>query len=214
MRRLILLVLSAFVLTQANAAPVPDFDLVDQDGKAFKLHDLKGRYVLVSFVFTRCPMPELCPLNMKLSSQLINKWNALPWSSRSRVPLTVLAVTIDPEYDTPERLRTQMEGYSLDKTRFKFATGEPQKITDFAAEFNVIAFPSGETISHSMKTILLSPQMEEIAQYKDNDWTPEKVLADMKPIGFPAYIWILVPLIGILGMLVGRASRRRRLVSK
>ncbi len=59
-------------------------------------------------------------------------------------------------------------------------TGDPKEINDFASEFNVIGIAEGGTISHNMKSILLDPNLKEVAQFKDNEWEPKQVLSHLK----------------------------------
>src|SRR5688500_17199954 len=75
MSRLVTFALAFLLFQSAFAAmPVKNFPLVDQNGKPFQLHDLKGQSVFVSFVFTRCPLPTMCPLTVTRNKELFQKW--------------------------------------------------------------------------------------------------------------------------------------------
>lgn len=88
-------------------------------------------------------------------------------------------VTLDPDFDTPAVLKSFAKQRNIDLKQTSLATGNPQALADFAAEFNVMGMPSGGTISHNMKSILLSPEFTEVKQYKDNEWTAAEVLSDL-----------------------------------
>ncbi|MEK7831368.1 MAG: SCO family protein, partial [Acidobacteriota bacterium] len=81
---------------------VPDFTLVNQDGKKIKLKKYRGRTLLLTFIYTRCPMPDQCPL-MSTNFAFINQELANNAALRDKVSL--LSVSVDPEYDKPKMLR-------------------------------------------------------------------------------------------------------------
>jgi protein SCO1/2 len=169
--------LSTWALAAPLAAPLPNSPLVNQDGKPFQLYDLKGRFVFVSFIYSRCPMPKMCPLTVQLSNQLVEAWK----KQKEKPELQVLAVTLDPAFDKPAILKKFALARGVDLQHFTFATGTLQTLSDLASQFNVIGIPSeGGLVSHNMKSILLSPSLVELKEYRDNEWNPEMVLKDMK----------------------------------
>lgn len=184
-----LLALNLWLAAVAHSAPrdLATFAFQDQNGRSFKLEEMRGRYTLVSFVFTACPMPRMCPLTLDIAQRTLTAWQALPGYTRWLKPLHYLAVSIDPERDTPAVLKTWTQRYGLSALPFTFATGRPAEITEFAARFNVVAFPSGGTITHNVRTILLDPKLEIIAEFRDNEsslgveLTPEAVFSEMGP---------------------------------
>jgi len=153
--------------------PVSDISLINQNGKNFQLADLKGHYVLISFIFTRCPMPEMCPLTMRLSQQLLREWKN---QAETLPKLKVVAITLDPDFDTPERLKKYGQLHSVDFSNFILATGDPKQLSQFSSSFNVVGIPSGVSLAHNVKSILFSPSLSEMAQFKDNSWKPEDVI--------------------------------------
>src|SRR5690606_14626450 len=58
--------------------PVPAFELVDQEGRAFTDADLAGEPTVLTFIFTRCPLPEFCPLVMTRLAQVERETAADP----------------------------------------------------------------------------------------------------------------------------------------
>lgn len=93
--------------TQLDGRPAPDFALTDQNGAAIALSDFRGKAVALSFIFTNCP--DICPL---IASQMRAAWDLLPEDRRDRVAL--LGVSVDPERDTPEALRSFSARFELD----------------------------------------------------------------------------------------------------
>lgn len=157
------------------STPIPNLEGVDQSGRPFKAHSLKGSYLLISFVFSSCPMPKMCPLTMQL-----NKKVQTLWKKEFKAPLNLLIVTLDPVGDTPEVLKKYGARFSLDEKSTFLVTGDPQKLSDFGSAFNVAGWPSGNTTVHNLKTILVGPNLEELKQYKENEWTPEQLIKDVK----------------------------------
>lgn len=166
---------SLFCVPHLFGTPIPDLKAVDQNNRAFSVHALKGSYVLVSFVFTSCPMPKMCPLTMRL-----NKKVQTLWKKEFSAPLKLLVVTLDPEGDTPEKLKTYGNKFQLDEKDTFLITGSPQALSDFGSAFNVAGWPSGNTTVHNLKTILVGPNLEELKQYKENEWTPETLIKDAR----------------------------------
>lgn len=193
----------------AESTPIPNFKLVNHLGRSLELHDLKGKYVLLSFVFTRCPISEMCPRTFSLSRDLIEKWKGLPTWRRTGFPIHVLAVTLDPNFDSPEIMKSKMEERGLDPDHFTFVTSDEKTLSELASEFNVVGIPSGGTISHNMKTILLSPLMVPIREFMDNEWTPEEVLNTIrKSIEWWRWFFFVSALLAVPGLyLVGRMRR-------
>jgi len=164
--------LCLFPLLAWAAEPVKNFPLVSQEGKPFQLHDLKGKPVLISFIFTRCPLPKMCPLTITRNKQVLQLWK----KQKGLPPLQLLLVTLDPEFDSPAVLKAFAKSRSLDSRYFTLATGNPGSLSDLAAEFNVMGFPSEGTITHNMKTVLLDANLVEVRQFKENEWTADKVI--------------------------------------
>jgi len=158
-----------------EASPIPDVHGTDQAGRPFSVHSLKGSYILISFVFSSCPMPKMCPLTMRLNQKV-----QLLWKKDIPHPLKLLIVTLDPEGDTPEVLKKYGERFQLDPKNSFLITGNAQALSDFGSAFNVAGWPSGNTTVHNLKTILVGPKLEEIKQYKENEWSPELIIKDAK----------------------------------
>lgn len=175
MRWLIALIL-IYCQPGSGGEPVKNAPLVNQEGKPFQLHDLKGGFVLVSFVFTRCPLPKMCPLAVTRNKALLSQWK----KQGGKPPLKLLLVTLDPDFDTPTVLKKFAKDRGLNLNHVVLATGNPQALSDFAAEFNVIGIPGAGQIAHNMKSILLGSNLVEIRQYHDNEWTADQVLRDLR----------------------------------
>jgi protein SCO1 len=160
----------------AAQGPLPNVSLVNQEGKPFQLYDLKGKHLIVSFIFSRCPMPKMCPLTMRLVNRSLKEWKkALPGT-----PVHALAVTLDPKNDTPKALKNYGKQHGVDFSLVTLATGNEKTLEEFASEFNVIGVPEKGSIGHNLKTVLVGPDLIPIKHFKDNEWKPEQIVETVK----------------------------------
>jgi len=80
---------------------VPDFTMTLQDGTAQKFASLQGNVVVLTFIYTRCPLPDFCPLMDKKFADLAARIGASPGHARS---VRLISLSFDPDHDTPEVL--------------------------------------------------------------------------------------------------------------
>jgi len=128
---------------------VPAFQLTDQTGKSITLEDLKGKIWAANFIFTRCKGP--CPITVLRMQDLNTKLKKV----RGNVELVTF--TVDPEYDTPEILKTFSEPLGADPASWKFLTGTPdaiQKIVVTGLLQPLAKEPDG-TPAHSSRIVLV-----------------------------------------------------------
>lgn len=162
---------------------VPDFKLRNQDGHTIHVRQFKGRELLITFIYTRCPLPNFCPRVTRYFAA-INRQLA---SNRALYDKThLLCVSFDPDNDTPERLRAYGASYigSDAKDAFShwdFAVPDKQELTKMAQYFDVgMTQGSDNTITHTLSTTLIGPDGKVVRFYPGNEWTPEQVIDDMK----------------------------------
>lgn len=156
---------------------VPAFALVDQHDAALTEADLQGHYTVVTFIFTRCPLPEFCPLMVKRFRELQAAVADDP-SLTSRVRL--LSVTLDPEYDTPDVLDAYGTAMKADFTRWRFATGTPAQIGAFAKAFAVYTEWNGPSLDHTLATALIGPDGRVVDIWRGSGWTTDEVLTAVR----------------------------------
>ncbi len=149
---------------------VPDFALLDQHGRPFHLHDFRGQAVVLTFIYTRCPLPNFCPLMSKNFASLQERF-------RKQMPgrVHLLSISFDPEFDTPETLRRYASLYQQGDTDWTFATGTPQQINAVTSLFGLIREASNGFINHDLRTALISPEGKLVHVWRSNVWTPYEV---------------------------------------
>jgi len=169
----------------AQGDAVPDFKLRNQDGHAIRLSQFRGEKLLVTFIYTRCPLPNFCPLVTRNFAAIEKQLAASP---RLYGKTHLLSVSFDPDHDTPERLRAYGATYigSDAKSAFAewdFAVPEKPVLMEMAKFFDVgITNEPDQTITHTLSTTLIGADGRVIHFYPGNDWTPEQVLADLKQV--------------------------------
>lgn len=167
----------------ARGDVVPDFKLRNQDGRTIRLNQFRGQDLLITFIYTRCPLPNFCPL-VTHNFAVIEKQLASDPALKRKTHL--LCISFDPEHDTPERLRAYGAQYigSDAKSAFAnwdFAVPEKPVLTEMAKFFNVgITNEADQTITHTLSTTLVGPDGKVLKFYPGNEWTPDQVVEDVK----------------------------------
>jgi protein SCO1/2 len=161
---------------------VPDFKLRNQDGRPIHLGQFKGKSLLVTFIYTRCPSPDFCPRVTRNFAQLEKQLSANPaLYSKSHL----LCISFDPEHDTPARLRAYGATYmgSDAKNAFahwEFAVPEKPVLAEMAKFFDLGMTETADTmITHTLSTTLIGSDGKVVRFYPGNEWMPEQVLADI-----------------------------------
>jgi protein SCO1/2 len=157
----------------------PDVKLVNQDGHTVRLSQYRGQTVLLTFIYTRCPLPDYCILMSENFGQVSKAIAARP-DLRGKVRL--LSISFDPEFDRPATLKTYGQTYMsrFTKTDFNlwtFATGEADEIRRFAGFFGLVYRQEDKQIVHSLRTIAVNPQGKVEQVFSGNEWKPEDAVA-------------------------------------
>lgn len=162
---------------------VPDFTLRNQDGHTIHLEEFRGKTLLITFIYTRCPLPNFCPRVTRDFATIESRLAANP-ALLARTQL--LSVSFDPEHDTPARLRAYGAQYIGSDAKGAFAHWDfavPTKpvLTEMAKYFDVgITTGADDTITHTLSTTLIGRDGKVIQFYPGNEWTAEQVLADVE----------------------------------
>jgi protein SCO1 len=159
---------------------LPDVSLVDQDGEAFHLSDYRGRALALTFVFTRCPFPDFCPLMMK---NFAAAEAALLADERLRARTRLLTVSFDPGHDTPAVLRAWGGPYQKSRppfTHWTLATGSVEAISTLGGALSLDSVEEDGTFTHNLRTAVVDPEGRLLRLYHGNDWTPDALVADLE----------------------------------
>jgi len=158
---------------------IADAALVDQDGAPMRVADLRGHAAVVSFIYTRCPLPEYCPtIEARLGAvQLAIK------ADQALAGTRVLAVTLDPAHDTPPVLAVHARERHADPSVWRFASGTADAIDAFGRQFGLAVTrtssePSG--IEHNLRTVILDPDLRIVAVLTGSDWPASEAISALR----------------------------------
>lgn len=164
---------------------VLEFALINQDGKRISTKDFKGKALAVTFVYTRCPLPEYCILMSKNFSDLAVQ---LQNSPELKDKIRLLTISFDPQTDTPQKLREYGLGYlgknaKPDFTVWQLATAPDAQIKT-VADFFGLRYETDEAdrtqFQHSLRTIVIAPDGKVKKIFAGGDWTNDELLRELK----------------------------------
>lgn len=153
---------------------LPDVSLIDQHGSAISLASLKGKPVLIDFIYTSCA--STCPmLTAKMAAIAHQLGPALG------ADVTIVSISLDPEHDNPAALENYAKSHGADGNGWIFLTGPPAKIDQVLALFNLRRTRESDgSIAHSIEAFLLGPDGHQVRQYSALDVSPDAVVADVE----------------------------------
>jgi protein SCO1/2 len=160
---------------------VPDGAFVDQDGKPRDFASLRGSTLLVTFIYTRCPMPTFCPLMDRHFAAVQAKLKSDPRLAR----VHLVSISFDPATDTPAVLKQHAASLGADLSRWTFLTGDRDDIDRFAARFGVAItreMSDPTNITHNLRTAIVDTRGVLVKAYTGNEWTPEQAIADLTAV--------------------------------
>lgn len=163
---------------------VPDFALTNQDGKRFSLKDYRGKALAITFIYSRCPLPNYCILMSKNFSDLAIQLK----DSDLRDKIRLLSVSFDPATDTPEKLKQYGQGYlgkdaKPDFTVWQLAVGSDKEVRSVADFFGLryeVDAGDKEQFNHSLRTIVIAPDGKVTKVFAGDEWTPKDLLRELE----------------------------------
>ncbi len=175
------------VLEPKPGDEVPDFTLLNQDGKRIRLHQSRGQALLITFIYTRCPLPDYCPL---MSSNFAEIEKALRQDPERYGKAHLLSISVDPAYDTPQVLRdygARYTGASGNEAfqHWEFATGTAPQVKAVAQFFGLSYWTEKDQIIHSLSTAIIGPDGKVFKFYRGNEWKPVQILRDLESLNKP-----------------------------
>lgn len=167
---------------------IPDFGLVNQDGKRIHLSQYKGKALALTFVYTRCPQPDQCTL---MSNNFAAVDKQLQSDAAAYDKTHLLTISFDPDYDTPKVMRSYGAGHTgkySDETfqHWEFLTGSKDEVKGIAQFFGLRYFHDTESgdeqVIHSLRTAVIGPDGKLFKLYRGNEWKPDEIVADLKTL--------------------------------
>ncbi len=143
---------------------LPPAALVDEEGKLFDLADYRGKTLVVDFIYTRCPLPDFCPL-------LSNRFAELHGRLAGDTTVALLSVTLDPAFDTPEVLKAYRDRYTRTPNGWRMGTGTPEQVKYVWSLLGQFVLDDGQTIQHNLVAVVIGPDGRVQRYFRGQDWT-------------------------------------------
>lgn len=161
---------------------VPDDALTDQTGATHRLSDWRGKALAVTFVYTRCPLPDFCPL---MDAHFAELQKAIAADSKLRDRVHLVSISFDPEHDTPAVVREHAKLRGADPRVWSYLTGAPAAIDHLTSRFGVSAIEGndeGQWFTHNLRTSVIDRRGRLVKVYSGNDWTVASLLDDLRAV--------------------------------
>lgn len=151
---------------------LPNYSFTNQLGQKVNLHDFRGKAVALTFIFTRCPIPDFCP---RMSQNF-----AVVYKQLQEAPVEnwhLLSLSFDPGYDTPEVLQRYADRFSHDPAHWSYLTGAISEIDAIAEQLGVVFTRVAENMdwTHNLRTVVIGPDGRLRKIFPGNQWRPEQV---------------------------------------
>lgn len=158
---------------------IPDTAFIDQQDRRRSISEWRGAPMLLTFIYTRCPLPNFCPLMDRHFAAL---QRAIGEDAALRGRVKLVTVSFDPEYDTPKVLAAHAGTLKADPGVWTFLTGDRPTVDRFAARLGVgLVRPAGAAeITHNLRTVLVGADGRILHIYSGNEWTPARALEDIR----------------------------------
>lgn len=158
---------------------VPDVALIDQDNRRRSLSEWRGSLTVITFIYTRCPLPNYCPL---MDHNFVEIQQAVAKDPDLRGKVKLISISFDPDHDTPPVLAAHAKSLKADPAVWTFLTGDRMTIDRTAAKFGVgvMRTKGSPYITHNLRTAVIGTDGRILHIYSGNDWKPATVLADLR----------------------------------
>jgi protein SCO1 len=152
--------------------PAADFSLISSSGDQVALQDMRGKVVVVAFIYTSCT--DVCPLLTEKMAQVRDELGPDFGAS-----ITFVSITVDPERDTPGVLKGYAEAFGADQGGWHFLTGEPANIREVARRYGVAASARDGNVDHTLLTSLVDRRGRLRVQYLGYRFDPDEFRRDL-----------------------------------
>jgi protein SCO1 len=157
---------------------VPDYKFTNQFGTPISLAQFKGRALALTFIFTRCPFPTFCP---RMSQNFQKAEKALKAKKDAPQNWSLLSVSFDPAYDTPERLNKYAAAYNIDTNHWQFVTSDLWTIDGITEQVGLTFFRETPTAlpQHNLRTIVIDARGRMQKVFVGNEWTTDEFVEEI-----------------------------------
>jgi protein SCO1/2 len=154
---------------------LPEFTLLDQEGRTVSPGRFRGKQVVLNFIFTRCPVATMCPA---ATFRMMDLQKAARAAGAKDFEL--VSVSLDPEYDTPGVLKEYADARGIDTSNFSFLTGPDTAVRQLLTQLGVIREFEGATIKHTLATVLINEQGKITYRVDGSTWSVDDFVGHLK----------------------------------
>jgi len=171
---------SAALHTPVPGEAVPDFAFTNQSARRISLDQYRGKAVLLTFIYTRCPFADYCP---RMTSELAEINDQLKSNPALFARTHLLSISFDTVHDTPGVLRAYAFSYAHTRQttlfrHWEFAVPAESQLPKIASYFGLTYARDGNAITHSLSTAVIGPDGRIFKWYHFNDWQPSELIKD------------------------------------
>lgn len=152
---------------------LPVASLVNEEGQPFTLADFRGKTLVVDFIYTRCPLPDFCPLLSHRFAQIHERFAA-------DTSVVLLSVTLDPEFDTPDVLKQYRARYTQEPQGWHFGTGTRAQVEQVWALLGQYVLADGQSIQHNLVVVVIGPDGGVRRYFRGQEWTVDELVEEIR----------------------------------
>jgi protein SCO1/2 len=159
---------------------VPNFKLVNQSNRHVSLAQYRGKLLILTFIYTRCPFPDFCP---RVTGQFAELNHQLAADPKLYARTHLLSISFDPKFDTPKVLTDYGHQWAGKQPgvfeHWEFAVASAAELPEMAKFFGLTVIPDkGDIITHSLSTAVIGPDGKIFRWYHGSDWQASDLLKD------------------------------------
>jgi protein SCO1 len=155
---------------------LPEYHFTNELGQSLSTSQFKGQALAITFIFTRCPLPNFCPLMSNNFGEAQKRLLAMPGAPTN---WHLLTISFDPEFDTPLVLKTYAQRFGADPRRWNFLTGELIDVTAISEQFGQMFWREEGALSHNLRTVVVDASGRVQRILEGNKWTSDELVAEM-----------------------------------
>ena len=157
---------------------LPNYNFTNELGQAVSTSQFKGQALAITFIFTRCPFPTMCP---RMSGNFAEAQKKLLTMTNAPTNWHLFTISFDTEFDTPAVLKSYARRYDYDPKRWSFLTGDTLDITAIAEQFGLQFWRlnPNEPLSHNLRTAVIDTKGRVQKVLPENKWTSDELVQEI-----------------------------------
>jgi len=156
--------------------PLPEYHFTNELGQAVSTKQFKGQALAITFIFTRCPLPNFCP---RMSSNFAEVQKKLLARPNGPTNWQLLTISFDPEFDTPTILKAHAERLGADPKRWQFLTGAPPEIMALSQQVGQTFWREEGALNHNLRTVVVDAAGRIQKIITGNTWTSDELVQEL-----------------------------------